>query len=79
MVEDCEFLGTVVGKSEWGGLAPETARKGATRSAMKRAAALGGTHVVFDDFKVGSGVTMQATTLQGRAYRCEVDEDVTEG
>ena len=70
MVQGCEFLGTVVGKSGWGGLAAGTARKGAMRSAKKRAAELGATHLVVQGFDVGSGVTMEASTIEGRAYRC---------
>lgn len=38
MIVGCEFLGSVVGKSGWGGLAAEAARNGAMRSAKKRAA-----------------------------------------
>ena len=68
MVEDCEFLSTVVGKSGWGGLAAGAARKGATRSVKKRAAKLGATHVVILDFENGYG--MKVSTLEGRAYRC---------
>ncbi len=70
MVEDCEFLGTVLGKSGWGGLAAGAASKGAMRSAKKRAAAMGATHIVFGHFDNASG--LRVSTRQARAYRCHV-------
>lgn len=75
MVEGCEFLGTVVGKSGWGGLAAGAARNGAMRSAKKRAASLGATHIVVAGFDVGSGYTMKASTLNARAYRCTQEKE----
>ena len=68
MVENCEFLGTVMGKSGWGGLAAGAASKGSLRSAKKRAAKLGATHLVAGGFR--GGYQLQASTFQGRAYRC---------
>lgn len=71
MVDGCEFLGTVVGKSGFGGMATETARRGALNSVRKRAARLRATHVVVTAFNIGSGVTMQATTMEAKAYKCQ--------
>ncbi len=68
MVEGCEFLGIVVGKSGWGGLAAGAANKGTMRSAKKKAAKMGATHIVFGDFDNASG--MKVSTRQARAYRC---------
>lgn len=68
MVEDCEYLGIVVGKSGWGGLAAGAASKGTMRSAKKKAAKMGATHIVFGNFDNASG--MKASTRQARAYRC---------
>ena len=69
MVEGCEFLGTVVGKSGWGGLAARKGGKGAMRSAKKQAAKLGATHIVVGAFDVGKG--MEMSTSRGRAYYCD--------
>ncbi len=68
MVEGCEYLGIVVGKSGWGGLAAGAASKGTIRSAKKRAAKIGATHIVFGNFDNSSG--MKVSTRQARAYRC---------
>ncbi|MEM6795323.1 MAG: hypothetical protein AAF725_15200 [Acidobacteriota bacterium] len=68
MVEGCDFLGTVAGKSGWGGLAANTAMKGATRSAKKRAAKLGATRIVVGNFRNGNSNSF--TSLQARAYWC---------
>ena len=68
MVEGCEYLGLVVGKSGWGGLAAGAASKGTMRSAKKKAAKMGATHIVFGNFDNASG--MKASTRQARAYRC---------
>ena len=73
MVEGCEYLGIVVGKSGWGGLAAGAASKGTMRSAKKKAAAMGATHIVFGNFDNSSG--MKASTRQARAYRCPGSAD----
>ncbi|MEO1087236.1 MAG: DUF4156 domain-containing protein, partial [Acidobacteriota bacterium] len=69
MVKDCQFLGTVVGKSGWGGLASGAASRGSMKSAKKKAAKLGATHIILGDFKNSSG--MAASTTQTRAYACD--------
>lgn len=68
MVADCEFLGTVVGKSGWGGMAASRGARGAIQSAKKRAAKLGATHIIIGDFETGQG--MKLSTSRGRAYYC---------
>ena len=69
MVADCKFLGSVQGKSGWGGLAANTARKGTIRSAKKRAFKLGATHIVMHEFENSRGMT--PSSIAGRAYRCD--------
>lgn len=73
MIKSCQFLGTVTGKSGWGGLAAGAASKGTMRSAKKKAAKLGATHVVFGQFNNGSGPALQMSNRQARAYRCPSD------
>ena len=68
MIDGCEYLGIVVGKSGWGGLAAGAANKGTMRSAKKKAAKMGATHIVFGNFDNASG--MKVSTRQARAYRC---------
>lgn len=72
MVENCEFLGTVIGKSGWGGLAAGAASRGSMRGAKKRAAKLGATHIVIGDFKnARGGFAPTVSTTQARAYACD--------
>ena len=73
MVESCEFLGSVFGKSGWGGLAAGSASKGTKRSAMKKAAKLGATHIVFGAFNNASG--LQVSNREARAYYCEESDE----
>ena len=75
MIANCRFLGSVLGKSGWGGLASGMGAKGTVKSAKKRAAKLGATHIVLGEFNNGSGVTMQATNRTARAYYCEDSTD----
>ncbi len=75
MVESCEFLGSVFGKSGWGGLAAGSASKGTKRSAMKKAAKLGATHIVLGAFNNGSGPTLQVSNREARAYYCEESDE----
>lgn len=71
MVENCEFLGTVVGKSGWGGLASGAASRGSMKSAKKKAARLGATHIVVGHFENSAG--LKSSTTQTRAYACDED------
>ena len=75
MIEECHFLGTVLGKSGWGGVASGMGAKGTLKSAKKKAAKLGATHIVLGEFNNGSGVTMQATNRTARAYYCDSSDE----
>lgn len=62
----CEFLGDVYGKSGWGGAAATgVGVNNARNSALKKAARLGATHVVWGDIDGG-----MFTIVSGKAYRC---------
>lgn len=66
MVEHCEYIDDVTGKSGWGGgLGTAMGIKGAKKSARKAAAKLGATHVVWGQITHG-----MMTTIQARAYSC---------
>lgn len=66
MVANCEYLQDVQGTSGWGGAWGAGAGiNGAKKSARKKAAQLGATHVVWGQ------ITSKGTThIQARAYRC---------
>lgn len=71
MVQNCEYLQDVQGKSGWGGAFGTGAGiNGAKKSARKQAAKLGATHIVWGQI-TPSGMTY----IQGRAYRCAPAND----
>ncbi len=65
---DCKLLGTVSGRSVFGG--SETARtEGAMQDARIKAAAMGATHVVF--MTVDNSGMFNTGQTTARAYRCD--------
>ncbi len=65
---DCKLLGTVNGRSVFGG--DETKRaEGAVLSAREKAAAMGATHIVV--LKVDTTGMLNTGYATARAYRCE--------
>lgn len=66
---DCKLLGTVSGRSVFGG--SDTARmEGAMQDARTKAAAMGATHVVF--ITVDNSGMFNTGQTAARAYRCAV-------
>jgi hypothetical protein len=65
MVAACRFVGTVTGTSGWGGLAQSTGIKQAKKEALKHAAKLGATHLVW--LSIAGG---WAPSVSGNAYKC---------
>ena len=71
MVAECELLEDVTGKSGWGGgFGTTMGIKGAKKSARKKAAKRGGTHIVWGQITNG-----MLTTIQARVYRCSSTPD----
>ena len=65
---DCKLLGTVSGRSVFGG--SDTARmEGAMQEARNKAAAMGATHVVF--LTVDNSGMFNTGQTTARAYRCD--------
>lgn len=65
---DCKLLGTVNGRSVFGG--SEDARtQGAMIDAREKAAAMGATHIVF--VKVDNSGALNIGNASARAYRCD--------
>lgn len=65
---DCKLLGTVNGRSVFGG--SEDARaQGAMFDAREKAAAMGATHIVF--VKVDNSGALNIGNASARAYRCD--------
>jgi hypothetical protein len=81
MLQDCENLGDVSGKSTAEG-DPEAAMQGARNDLRNRVAALGGTHGVIEtsvsDMKVGVWRGAKEIVLSGTAYRCPPKPPSTE-
>ena len=67
MVDACTFLGDVSGSSMMANMAAERGRQNAKTGALKQAAKLGATHVVWTS--VTSGMD-QGSQANGKAYRC---------
>ena len=66
---DCKLLGTVSGRSVFGG--SDTGRmEGAMQDARSKAAAMGATHVVF--ISVDNSGMFNTGQTTARAYRCDV-------
>jgi len=66
---ECKLLGTVEGRSIFGGLSDDAKLKGAIDNAREKAAAMGATHVLVLSSKVTGAMGMGEATL--RAYRCD--------
>lgn len=64
---DCKLLGTVNGRSVFGG-SEEGRAEGAKASAREKAAELGATHVVF--IKIDTSGMLNTGYATARAYRC---------
>ncbi|MFO1317502.1 MAG: DUF4156 domain-containing protein [Burkholderiales bacterium] len=64
---DCKLLGTVAGRSVFGG-SEESRRDSAMNDARAKAAALGATHVVF--VNVDNSGMLNTGHATARAYRC---------
>lgn len=67
MVAHCTYLGDVAGSSMMSNMAAERGRQNAKTGALKQAAELGATHVVWSTITSTSGGGSQAN---GKAYRC---------
>jgi hypothetical protein len=65
---DCKLLGTVSGRSMWGG-SDETRREIAINDAREKAAAMGATHVVF--IASDNSAMLGVGHATARAYRCD--------
>jgi len=68
MVKGCEYLGDVTASSGWGGLAQGMGQSRSRKSAFKRAAEKGATHLVWSRQASGMG----GANASGRAYKCEM-------
>ena len=66
---DCKLLGTVNGRSMFGGAADETRIQNAMNDAREKAAAMGATHVIFIASDT-SGI-LNTGHAAARAYRCD--------
>jgi hypothetical protein len=67
MVAACQFLGTIGGKSSWGGtMGANAGVERARREAIKRAANKGATHYVRGESSTGGW----GSKADVRAYRC---------
>jgi hypothetical protein len=67
MVKGCEYLGDVTASSTFGGLVQGMGQSRARKSAYKRAAQKGATHLVWSRQSSGYG----GANASGRAYKCE--------
>lgn len=67
IVESCTFLGDVAGSSMMSNMAAERGRQNAKTGALKQAAKLGATHVVWTSITSGMD---QGSQANGKAYRC---------
>jgi len=67
MVQQCQFLGHVSGGSMLGGAMQRRARERAQNEAIREAAKLGATHIVWRNVHSTSS---QGATADGDAYRC---------
>lgn len=66
---ECKLLGTVEGRSIFGGLSDDAKLKGAIDNAREKAAGMGATHVLVLSSKVTGAMGLGEATL--RAYRCD--------
>ena len=66
MVENCEFVGDVMGSSGWGGIVASVGTRNAQNEARDQAAQLGATHVTWNMLSGG-----WAPSVSGKAYRCK--------
>jgi len=67
MVEQCTFVGHVNGSSLLGGAVQRTARRHAREDAMREAAKLGATHIVWSSVR---SAYYETASAEGDAYRC---------
>lgn len=67
---DCKLLGTVEGRSVFGGLSEEAKLKGAVTNVREKAAAMGATHILM--MKATVTGAMGIGEASARAYRCDV-------
>ena len=67
---ECKLLGTVEGRSVFGGLSEEAKLKGAVTNVREKAAAMGATHILM--MKATVTGAMGIGEASGRAYRCDV-------
>ena len=66
-VENCEFLGDVHGVSSFYGVFAASALESSRQSAMKRAAELGATNIVWQTNDTSYG----STSVTGNAFNCD--------
>lgn len=69
MVAGCEFLGSVYGKTVYGGMANDLAVNNAKNNALEKAVKLGATHIVYTELSGGN--VNRTGHVTARAYRCE--------
>lgn len=65
----CKLLGTVNGRTIFGGLSDDSKIQGAVKDARAKAAAMGATHILMLKAEVSSVAGMGEATA--RAYRCD--------
>lgn len=66
---ECKLLGTVEGRSVFGGLSEEAKLKGAVLNVREKAAAMGATHILMMKATVTGAMGIGEATA--RAYRCD--------
>lgn len=66
MVEGCTYVGDVHGSSGWGNIAASTGIQNAKNEAVEKAAALGTTHILWNNISGG-----YSPYVSGRAYICK--------
>lgn len=66
---ECKLLGTVEGRSVFGGLSEEAKLKGAVANVREKAAAMGATHILMLKATVTGAMGIGEATA--RAYRCD--------
>jgi len=65
---DCKLLGTVNGRSMFGGMSDDAKMQAAISDAKEKAAAMGATHVVF--IRSDTSGMLNSGHAEARAYRC---------
>lgn len=66
---DCKLLGTVEGRSVFGGMSDEAKLKGAVANVREKAAAMGATHIYM--LKTSVTGVMGIGEASARAFRCD--------